>query len=225
MDAQHASVREDAPDSELNSEPPQAAQASAAPLRGITFRSLLIVLLLAIPNTYWITVVEVRWYTLDGTSLPLFITPIFFLFWLVLLNLGVRRLLPRAAPRLAFSQPELLTVYIVLVVGTLLAGHDMFQNLFGAIAHADRKATHANRWADLFFPFLPGFWLVRDPVAIKAYYQGNVNPYDPRYWGPFVSPLLWWALFIGALVGICLCLNILIRTQWSQEERLAFPIV
>src|SRR5579859_1902706 len=104
------------------SENPDVVENSAK-LRGITWRSLLIGLLLVVPNAYWITVVEVRWYTLDGTSLPLFITPIFFLFWLVLLNIGVRRLLPRAA-RFAFTQPELLTIYIILVAGTLLAGHD-----------------------------------------------------------------------------------------------------
>lgn len=200
-------------------------RAEAAATRGVTLRSVLLGLLLTVPNTFWITVVEVRWYTLDGTSLPLFITPIFFLFWLVVLNLAVRRLFPRAAPRLTFSQPELLTVYIVLVVGTLLAGHDMFQNLFGAIAHADRFATPENHWKDQFFAFLPSFWLVRDPTAIKGYYQGSVSPYDPRYWRPFVGPLFWWGLFIGTLIGICLCLNILIRTQWSDHERLAFPIV
>src|SRR5947208_9681769 len=127
--------------------PAQASAPAAKPAvhpSGITARAIVTGVLLMAINTYWITVVEVRWYTLDGTSLPLFITPIFFLFWLVLLNLGVRRLLPRAAPRLALSQSELLTIYIILIVGTLLAGHDMFQNLFGAIAHADRKATPEN---------------------------------------------------------------------------------
>lgn len=206
------------------SENPEGVETSAK-LRGITWRSLLIGLLLVIPNAYWITVVEVRWYTLDGTSLPLFITPIFFLFWLALLNIGVRRLMPRLAPRLTLSQAELLTVYMVLVVGTLVAGHDMFQNLFGAIGHADRFATPENRWKTIFFPFLPSFWLVRDPDVLKAYYLGNVDPYDPRYWGPFVGPLAWWSLFIGTLIGICLCINILLRTQWSDHERLSFPIV
>jgi hypothetical protein len=197
----------------------------SAKLRGITWRSLLIGLLLVIPNAYWITVVEVRWYTLDGTSLPLFITPIFFLFWLVLLNIGVRRMLPRLAPKLTLNQAELLTVYMILVVGTLVAGHDMFQNLFGAIGHADRFATPENKWKTVFFPFLPSFWLVRDPDVLKAYYLGNVDPYDPRYWGAFVGPLAWWSLFIGTLIGICLCINILLRTQWSDHERLSFPIV
>ncbi len=198
---------------------------SAQELRNVSLRAVLLGLLLTVPNTFWITVVEVRWYTLDGTSLPLFITPIFFLFWLCLLNLGIRRFLPRVAPRLCFSQPELLTIYIILVIGTLLAGHDMFQNLFGAIGHADRFATKENKWGDLFFAFLPSFWIVRDPEALKAYYLGNANPYDPRYWGPFVQPLAWWTVFIGTLIGVCLCLNILIRSQWSDNERLAFPIV
>src|SRR5579871_6702370 len=225
MKPMKSSARSAAP---LPAEAPQPATpvlATEVALRGVTLRSVLIGLLLAVPNTFWITVVEVRWYTLDGTSLPLFITPIFFLFWLVALNGAFRMLVPRLAPRLVLSQSELLTIYIILVVGTLLAGHDMFQNLFGSIAHAARFATPENKWENLFFAFLPKFWLVRDPVALKAYYLGNVNPYDPRYWGPFVRPLLWWSLFVGALITVCLSINILIRTQWSQNERLAFPIV
>jgi hypothetical protein len=198
-----------------------AAPQSATTRTGLSWRAVLLGLLLAIPNTFWITLVEVRWYTLDGTSLPLFITPIFFLFWLALLNIVLRRF----APKKAFSQGEMLTVYIVLVMGTLMAGHDMFQNLFGSIAHADRFATPENRWKELFFPFLPSFWLVRDPEAIKGFYQGNVDPYDPRNWQPFVTPLFWWSVFIGTLIAICYCINLLIKSQWSESERLGFPLV
>ncbi len=207
--------------SPMNVPMPQASNAAAVVRKGLSFRAVLLGLILAVPNTFWITIVEVRWYTLDGTSLPLFITPIFFLFWLSLFNLGIKRFLPKKA----FTQSELLTVYIFLVMGTLMAGHDLFQNLFGSIAHAERFATPENRWKELFFPFLPSFWLVRDPDAIKGFYQGSVNPYDPRYWQPFIMPLVWWSLFIGTLIGICLCLNLLIKSQWSGNERLTFPIV
>lgn len=196
-----------------------------ASFRPVSLRSIILGLALTIPNTYWITVVEVRWYSLDGTSLPLFITPVFFLFWLVMGNLLLQKAAPRAARRWSLTQSELLTVYIILVVGTLLAGHDMFQNLFGSIAHPYRFATPENHWKDLFFALLPTFWIVRDPVALRAYYQGGVNPYDSKYWLPFVAPLCWWALFMAALIGMCLCLNILLRTQWSANERLSFPIV
>jgi len=199
--------------------------AAAPPVGGISLRALLLGMLLAVPNTYWITVVEVRWYTLDGTSLPLFITPIFFLFCLVLLNISVRRMSPTRAGRLTLTQAELITIYIVLVVGTVLAGHDMYQNMFGSIGHAYYKATPENHWKTLFFPFLPKFWLVSDPEALKAYYLGNVNPYAPRYWRPFVGPLMCWALFISTLILICGCINILIKSHWTDNERLSFPIV
>ena len=70
--------------------------------RGITLRAVLFGLPLMLVNAYWITLLEVRWYTLDGTSLPLFITPVFFLFCLTIGNLAVRRV----RPRIALSQAE-----------------------------------------------------------------------------------------------------------------------
>ena len=39
------------------------------------WRVLLLGLILIPINVFWTIVIEVRWYTLDGTSLPLFITP------------------------------------------------------------------------------------------------------------------------------------------------------
>src|SRR6266699_2012186 len=75
---------------------------------GVPCRSILLCLLLLPFNIWWVTIVEVRWYTLDGTCLPLFITPIFFLFVLALLN----RLVAHWRPRAALRQGELLVVYV-----------------------------------------------------------------------------------------------------------------
>ncbi len=174
-------------------------------------------------NAYWITLVEVRWYTLDGTSLPLFITPIFLLFCCCLVN-GVVRRLKRSW---AMDQGELLAIYVMLVIGSSLASHDLIQNLFGSIAHADRYATPESKYQTTFFQYLAplSFLLVRDPVAIRDFYQGGARWYDPRYLSVWLMPLLWWALFLGALIGMCLCINILIRRAWTENEKLAFPIV
>ena len=51
--------------------------------RGITGRSVALGTALAILNALWVTMVEVRFYILDGSSLPLFVTPIFLLLVLV----------------------------------------------------------------------------------------------------------------------------------------------
>ena len=50
-------------------------------------------LLLMPVNAYWVTVAEVRWYSLDGSCLPLFITPVFILFCLAVLNLVLNLIL------------------------------------------------------------------------------------------------------------------------------------
>ena len=73
---------------------------------GVTWIAVLLGLILIPIDNLWITVIEVRWYALDGTCLPLFITPIFMLFVICMANLAVRRLLPR----LALSRGELLTI-------------------------------------------------------------------------------------------------------------------
>lgn len=194
-----------------------------APSGGITLRATLAGLALLLPNAYWITIDEVRWYTLDGTSLPLFITPVFFLFCVCLLNSAAARYWPLRM----LSQGELLTIYIVLVAGSLIASHDLVQNLFGAIAHADRYATTANRYENVFFRYLDplSFLLVRDKTAVEGFYNGSVSWTDPRLLGPFLGPLFWWGVFLLVLIGMCLCVGILIRKAWTQHEKLAFPIV
>src|SRR5947208_9671207 len=99
--------------------PPPAAEQGP----GVTWRSVLLSLLLMPINIWWVTIVEVRWYTLDGTCLPLFITPVFFLFVLVLINRAVSRWHRGSALR----QGELLVVYVALALSCVFAGHDMLQ--------------------------------------------------------------------------------------------------
>jgi hypothetical protein len=202
---------------------PDPAATTAHRSRGITLRAVLFSIPLMIANAYWITIDEVRWYTLDGTCLPLFITPIFFLFLLCLGNFAVKRWWPR----LAFDQGELLTIYTMLVMGSVLAAHDLIQNLFGAIAHADRFGTPESGYQTTFFRYLKPmrFLLVSDPTAIKGFYQGGVSWYEPRFLVPFLMPLLWWALFLGVLIVVCQCISTLIRRAWTDNEKLAFPIV
>jgi hypothetical protein len=179
--------------------------------------------LLLIPVTvYWITITEVRWYTLDGTSLPLFIQPVFFLFLLCLLNLAVRRLRRRAL----FEQGELLVVYVMVALACVFAGHDMLQNLIGTLGHPYRFATPSNGWEARFFGYLPTWLFVTDRESLAAFYGGNTSIYDHAYLlQPWVRPLLWWALFVFAQVVVFLGFNILIRRQWTENEKLAFPLV
>src|SRR5580704_17662190 len=102
-------------------EAPEPLPARSSLVRAITVGALLVPV-----NVYWTSVIEVRWYTLDGTSLPLFITPVFLLFALVLVNLQLRKFRPNTA--LPMKQHEMLLIYMMLVVSCSVAGQDTFQN-------------------------------------------------------------------------------------------------
>lgn len=188
---------------------------------GVSWRAVLLGLLIIPINIYWITVVEVQWYTLDGTCLPLFITPVFILFLLSIGNMFFRRLLPDRA----FQQGELLTVYIMVVISSTFASHDLLQNLFGTIGHPFRFATPENRWQELFFSSLPNWLFVRDPEVLRGFYQGGVDPFQREILVHWIVPLAGWGAFMFVLAGMMLCMNTLIRKQWTESEKLVFPLV
>lgn len=188
---------------------------------GVTLPAVLIGLLLIPINNLWITIIEVRWYALDGTCLPLFITPIFMLFLLALGNLGVAKI----APRLALRRGELLTIYIMIVMAATLASHDLVQNLFGVLGHPHYMANDTNQYEKLFSKYLPHNMFVSDKVALRGFYAGNVNPFVfsiLRFW---VVPLALWGSLLVVLIAMMLCINILIRKQWTENEKLVFPLV
>ena len=187
----------------------------------ITWRSVLLGLFLIPINIWWVVVVEVKWYTLDGSCLPLFVTPVFMLFLIVLLNQALRKL----KPKLAFTRTELIVVYVMLVVSETMAGHDTLQNLMGSIGHAFWYASPENRWDELFHRYIPKWLMMFDMNALRGFYEGGTSFYREKYIIPWIKPLFFWAVFVMLLVWVMACINIMIRRQWAEREKLSYPIV
>lgn len=187
----------------------------------VTFRSLLIGILLIPINVYWVTIVETKYYSLDGSCLPLFVEPVFILFIVTCLNL----LLKQLSPKSALNQTELLIIYIMLVVSMTFAGHDTFQNLFGQISHAFWFATPENEWEQLFFRYIPSWLTIENRTVLDGFYKGESSIYNVQNLTPWIKPLLIWGAFFIALVLMMLCMNTLIRRRWTEYEKLAYPII
>ena len=198
---------------------------SSPPTRshGVTPRALLLGCLLIPVNVWWVSVLEVRYYSLDGSCLPLFVTPVFILLVLTVINLLWRRSYPESA----LTQGELLTTYIMVVISMTLAGHDTLQNMFGSIGHAYRESyLHPeNKWRELFFRHLPYWLAVRDKGALAHFYEGNSTMYLWANLQPWLVPLVTWGSMLLALIWMMLCINIIIRKAWVEQERLSFPII
>ena len=186
-----------------------------------TLRSILIGIILIPINSYWVTIVEVKYYSLDGSCLPLFVTPVFILFFVTCVNF----LLLRFSPKNALNQAELLIIYIMVVVSMTFAGHDTFQNLFGQISHAIWFATPENEWEQLFFRYVPSWLTVTDKYVLEGYYRGETSLYDMRIIKPWIEPLLFWGAFFISLTLMMFFLNTFVRKRWTEHEKLAYPII
>ncbi|MBC8143709.1 MAG: hypothetical protein H7Y38_19950 [Armatimonadetes bacterium] len=190
---------------------------------GISVRAVLLGLVLTVLNVLWVTQVEVRYYMLDGSSLPLFITPVFLLLVLVALNGLTHAIMPLR--RFVLRQEELLTAYLMAVVSNTFAGHDMLQNLFGQITHPYYFAPQ-NKWQDVFIERLPKFLFVSDPEALKFWYRGNTPPdIAAGYFVHWSVPLTLWGIFFLLLTFLFVCITVIVRKAWTENEKLAFPII
>ncbi|MDW8289728.1 MAG: DUF6785 family protein, partial [Armatimonadota bacterium] len=195
-------------------------QAPRKPSAGVSWRAVLIGILLLPLNVYWVIVAELYWYAILTLN-PLFVTPVFYLFVLVLLN----ALLRRFAARWALTSAELVVIYLMLVVSCTVATHDFLINLISLMGWARWFASPSNRWEDTLFPHLPRWLLVWDKELLEGFFQGNSTLYRIEVLKMWAAPLAFWSLFILIAGWTMLCLNTLFRRAWMDQTRLSFPIV
>ena len=194
---------------------------SQIPPHGVTFKSILIAAILIPINCYWVIEMEVIRYSGHPVTISLFFNVIFSLFVIV----GFNQLLKRFLPRLALAQSELVIVYLMLSIASGITGHDMLEILVPMLGHAFRFATPENEWQQLFLPFLPEWLTVRNSQLLQGYYEGDLPLYTTETLLGWATPVLWWTVFIGFLVFGMLCINIIIRKQWIEYEKLSYPII
>lgn len=159
----------------------------------------------------------VRRVDLVGTSLMILVTTILLFF--IAFNVALKRW----APRWRFTQAELLFLFVMLTAAGNIAGTGMIQLCVPMLTTLQHFATPENRWGQ-FLPFMKD-WMVPDKSVVEAFWRGQTTFYTPEHIKAWLGPLLIWALFAFAYICFTLCFNVLIRRQWVDRERLAFPIV
>jgi hypothetical protein len=203
-------------------EPPVGPSRVAAPPRattGISWRAILIGALLIPVVCIWNEYTEIVAEGTDLVAMSLIIAVVILLFFLVMINLALKKW----APRIAFSQAELMYIYIMLTVSVGISGIGMTQFLVPQLGNMYRYATPSNRWEE-FWPYVPQ-WLVPDRSVLTGFYGGQSTFYTWEHFRGWLSPILAWSAFIVVMLFCMLCLNVIIRRQWMDRERLTFPIV
>jgi len=188
--------------------------------RGFGLRALLVALVLMPPNALWIIATERVRSGPYVTSISLLFNVIFILVLIALANLALGRL----RRRWALSRSELVGIYALLALGSAMAGMDVAQSLVMVVAHKTWFATPENQYDVLFARTPPAWTMVQSKAALKGWYEGGSSLYHATNLLAWGRPLLWWAGFFGALFFCMACVNVLVRKQWADRERLTFPI-
>ena len=163
-------------------------------------------------------------FVIQGTRLGLSSsTPaaFFLLFWVLVL---LQPLLGLVRRNWAFNRTELLLITAMMMLATAIPSRGFTGATIPAISSVLYYASPENNWAELLVPHIPTWMIVQDEVAIKQFYEGLPEG-EPIPWVPWVGPLIWWLLFIGAFYLVLICAMVIMRRQWMDHERLRYPLV
>ena len=153
--------------------------------------------------------------------MSLFFNTIFALAVLIALN----TFLHRFAPRAALTQGELLTLYAMLSVASAICGHDLFEVIITNIATVGWLTTEENEWGTLFHRYLPDWLALTDKNRLTVYFTGESSLYLRPHLELWWRPVLAWSGFIIVLLFTTFCINVILRRQWIEVERLSYPII
>ena len=182
---------------------------------------LLIGLALVAFNSYWCLMGTEVWHSTQLTIASLFFNAVFTLLVFVLANL----LLQRFTPRLAMSQADLQTIYVMVVMLTTISGHTMMGYLIPVLAHTFQFASPENEWIPLFGHHIPTWIAVKSPRILDGFYNGDSTLYTSATLNAWIPPVLSWSSFVIALWLTLLAVTVFLRKQWTENERLNYPIV
>ena len=126
-------------------------------------------------------------------------------------------------PNLALTRRDMAAVLAIGFLGTTVP--TLAQRFVAVISAPDYYASPENEWPTYTLPNLQR-WLFPSNVGdgVGMFYRGLV-PGAPLPWEIWIGPLFWWFSLLIAIMLACFCLSVILRKQWSESERLAFPFV
>lgn len=189
---------------------------------GVTVRAVLIALVLSVVSVAWIHQASLV-QTPGLLYAPVYlcsVPPVPALMFLVLL-MAARPVL-RAVRIRRFTRRELLVVYAFLVVAIPPVTFGIIELLLPWITAPVYFSTAQAPTAEL-AARLPSWFAPDSHEVIRQMYEGTETGRVP--WGAWVRPLGAWTVFSLLLFGTGMCMVSLMRRQWSEHERLRYPLL
>ncbi len=166
---------------------------------------------------------------LIGGTMPIGLL-VFFLLLIVLLNAPLRRW----APRMALTGGELGVALAIGLVGCAVPAVGFHNYVMGSLIGLWHGAGQNVQAAQLLNSLNLPAWLfphAHTSDALRAamepaisQYVGRVPAGETAPWGAWFAPFIAWGMWLLCFGGAIICLSLIVRRQWVENERLAFPV-
>ena len=147
-------------------------------------------------------------------------------FFLVLGN----RLLAKLNNRFTFSPRELMCIYCMMLVASMISSRGVMEKLIPALIAVNYFANETNSWDTLFFSHIKP-WLIpfspeqKGQASIAISFYEGMQGGDSIPWRAWLEPLCVWGVLVFFVFTAFLCLAAILRKQWIENEKLSFPLV
>ncbi|MCA1595521.1 MAG: hypothetical protein LC772_03730 [Chloroflexi bacterium] len=143
--------------------------------------------------------------------------PVYLLFSYVLV---FAPLLSGRLRRLALSRRELMLIYAMMLVAGPITHPYAIGFLIPHVVSPLYYNAEEPGWS-VFQTVLPRWMAPGDPAAIRTFFRGGTGAVP---WAAWLIPMLAWSSLLIVLFYVMLCINVLMRRQWVDHERLTFPL-
>lgn len=140
----------------------------------------------------------------------------------IILIVAINPLLRFLNPSFVLSRAETLVIYSVVAIAISMSSVGMVRYFLPVLTAPFYYATPENEFA-FFAQYLPHWMVVTDQKAIIGAYEG-IGRNAPIPWLAWITPLALWSSLFIAIFWTMLCLVVIFRKQWIDQERLVFPI-
>ncbi|MCY4605481.1 MAG: hypothetical protein OXE49_14730, partial [Gemmatimonadetes bacterium] len=188
--------------------------------QGLTLRSLVIGLLLAFGVG---AVVPFLGLYVQGSNSGAYFTSQIAHLLLFLLILVVNASLGPIRRSWVLQRGELVVIFIMTSLANSVPG--LLSYWVPLASSPFYYASPENNWGELILPYIPTYLVPHDLEAIRAFFEGNEGQSSAIPWEVWLTPLLSWLPLVVALHVATLCLMVVVRRHWVENERLVYPVM
>lgn len=135
--------------------------------------------------------------------------------------------------RLLLTGPELLVVWIEMVIGSGIAYTGFARTFLINLTAPMQFTTPGNRWSDVLHPLIPPYLTPTNQEAVELLYNGLGSSDEFGWldiiaaipWSAWMQPLMLWGAFVLISYLVMLFLINIISRQWIHNERMNFPLL